>query len=420
MNIRTHAVARSQDAHNFHHLVMNAMWFGVALAASTRFLSVFAIRLGATPLELGLLSALPGLMALATTTFLSQWWMRHFRDSVHAVILPALGLRLNFLLLALTGFLPPQWRPAWIIFSVSAAAFAEGISAVVFTVMLREAVPQNRLTALLSRRNIALNIVLGISILVFGYWLETAPFPANYQVMFAVGFLFTLVSLWHITRVRVSETASVLGQQRAGQTPSACRAWRSPAFQLVAFAAALIHVAFFSIVPVTPLRLVNELGAGEQFMALFGMVELIAAIAVSFVTSYFVEHYGNRSLIAVSMVGTGLAAFVLAFSSSLPLTLLAAVLSGAGWTAATIGLFGYFTENTAPQDMPRFTAAYTQVVYLAIFVGPLVGSSLANAGVNLTAVLLLGAVLRLLAGVFTSAAGALTLRRLAVAFHLLQ
>ncbi len=419
MNIYTPAAARSQDEQNFHHLVMNAMWFGVALAASTRFLSVFAIRSGATPLELGLISALPGLMALATTTFLSRWWMRHFRDSVHAVFLPALGVRLSFLLLALTGFVPPQWRPAWIIFSVSVSAFAEGISAVVFTVMLREAVPQNRLTSLLSRRNIALNIVLGISILVFGYWLETAPFPANYQVMFAVGFMFTLISLWHVTRVRVNETTSLLNHQPDEAQPGR-RAWRSPAFQLVACAAAFMHVAFFSIVPVTPLRLVNELGAAEQFMALFGMVELAAAIAVSFVTSRFVARHGNRSLIAVSMVATGLAALVLALSGSLPPTLLAAVLSGAGWTAATIGLFGYFTESTAPQDMPRFTAAYTQVIYLAIFIGPLVGSSLANGGANLTAVLLLGAALRLLAGVFTSAAGALTLRRLAVSFHIMQ
>jgi predicted MFS family arabinose efflux permease len=286
----------------------------------------------------------------------------------------------------------------------------------VFTLILREAVPPTRLTPLLSRRNVALNIVLGISILIFGHWLETAPFPANYQVMFGVGFVFTLLSLWHVMRVRVTEERSLLHPPPSASAPA--RAWRSPSFQMVAFVAAFMHVAFFSIVSVTPLRLVNELGAAEQFMALFGMVELSAAIAVSLVTSRFVARWGNRALIAASMIATGLAALVLAFSGTLSLTLLAAVLSGAGWTAATIGLFGYFTENTAPQDMPRFTAAYTQVVYLAVFIGPLLGSSLANSGANLTAVLLLGAVLRLLAGALTSATGALTVRRLALILHI--
>ncbi len=418
MGIRTRAAARSQDQRNFHHLVMNAMWFGVALAASTRFLSVFAIRSGATPLELGLMSALPGLMALLATTFVSQRWMRRHHDSVRAVFLPALGVRLSFLLLAFTGFIPPQWRPEWIVFSVSVAAIAEGVSSVVFTLLLREAVPQPRLTPLLSRRNIALNAMLGVSILIFGSWLETALFPANYQVMFAVGFLFTLISLWHITRVRVSAARSLL--HPPASLPASGSAWRARAFQTVAFAAAFMHVAFFSIVPVTPLRLVNELGAAEQFMALFGMVELGAAIAVSLVTSRFVARWGSRALIASAMIATGLAALVLAFSASLPPTLLAAVLSGAGWTAATIGLFGYFTDSTAPQDMPRFTAAYTQVVYLAVFVGPLLGSSLANGGANLTVVLLLGAALRLLAGALTSATGALTVRRLALAFHIVH
>lgn len=417
MGIRRYTAARSQDQQNFHHLVLNAMWFGVALAASTRFLSVFAIRLGATPLELGLISALPGLMALLTTTFFSQHWMRRYHDSVRAVFLPALGVRLNFLLLAFTGFIPPEWRPEWIVLSVSVAAIAEGVSAVVFSVMLREAVPLTRLTALLSWRNVALNIMLGISMLVFGYWLETAPFPANYQIMFAIGFLFTLVSLWHITRVRVAESRSLLRPQPVGPAAPA-RAWRSPAFQMVAFAAAFTHVAYFSIVAVTPLRLVNELGAAEQFMALFGMIELAAAIGVSLLTSRFVTLWGNRALIAVSMIATGLAALVLALSGSLSLTLLAAVLSGAGWTAAAVGLFGYFTESTAPQDMTRFTTAYTQVIYLAVFAGPLLGSALANSGASLTAVLLLGAALRLLAGALTSAAGALTVRRLALILHL--
>ena len=34
---------------NFHHLVMEVAWFGLALATTSRFLSVFAIRLGRDP-----------------------------------------------------------------------------------------------------------------------------------------------------------------------------------------------------------------------------------------------------------------------------------------------------------------------------------------------------------------------------------
>ena len=55
------AVDRTTNA-NFHHLVMDVAWFGLALAASSRFAQFYAIRLGATPIELGWLAALPSLV----------------------------------------------------------------------------------------------------------------------------------------------------------------------------------------------------------------------------------------------------------------------------------------------------------------------------------------------------------------------
>ncbi|MBZ0301929.1 MAG: hypothetical protein K8J31_19430, partial [Anaerolineae bacterium] len=94
-------------------------------------------------------------------------------------------------------------------------------------------------------------------------------------------------------------------------------------------------------------------------------------------------------------VGTTVSACVLALAPSLYVTLLAAAIGGASWTGAGIGLFGYFSEKTSPE--PRVTTLYMQIISLASFCGPLIGSNLANAGVNLSAVILGGALLRLAA-----------------------
>src|SRR5690606_3665555 len=117
-----------------------------------------------------------------------------FADSVKALFLPALGFRFVFLFPALTPLFPEHLRPAWLIASAALAALPQGISSTLFVALLKEALPEEKLTLLTSRRNVGMNITLGIAALAFGFWLELAPFPINYQVMFLTAFAIALMS----------------------------------------------------------------------------------------------------------------------------------------------------------------------------------------------------------------------------------
>lgn len=385
--------SRTVEQANFHHLIWNATWFGAATPAVSRFLSVFAIHVGATPLMLGMLAAMPGIGALLTAA-LANRWMRRYTSPVKAVFWPALGLRLNYLLLVFTPFLPAQWQPFWIMLVALFPAMAEGVSSVAFLVMMRQAIAEKLITPLVSRRQFGMNLALGISTVVFGFWLERAAFPASYQIMFGVCFLFALISLWHTMQVQVTEPAL----SDAPAESNKVSVWHSPGFQRVAVATVATHIAFLSIAPVITLWLINRFGAGEQFIALFGLAELVAAVIIAAFTNRLIQYLGNRTVMSLAMVVTAAAAVILALAPSMYVTLIAAALSGAAWTCVNIALFGYFSESTPVADSPRYTTVYIQLIYLSIFVGPLLGSSLADHGVDLTLVLLLGALFRLLAG----------------------
>jgi MFS family permease len=377
---------------NFKHLVMETIWFGTAAATSSQFLSVFAIKLGATPLEIGWLASLPSLVLLAST-WLATWWRSRYTDSVQAILLPSLGRRLAFLLLALTPFLPSDWQVAWLIFSVSLPAIPQSIVAIINAVLWREAVGDNRLTLLLSRRSMGMNAAIGVSGVAFGLWLERTPFPVNYQIMYAVAFLLTLTSLWHLKQVNIV-SAAAQPVTKSNDSP-----WRSASFRRVVMVTAIAYISFHAMKPVIPLRLVNELGAKEGFMALYGTVELTASICVAFFTSRIVEKTGNRNMIALAMTILMADRFILALASNLVVTLASAMLAGTGWTMTSIGLFGFLADNT-PADT-HYTTSYRQTTYLAAAIGPVFGSMLADAGIGLFSVLLIGAVIHLLAGVFT-------------------
>ncbi len=380
---------------NIRHLVLDIAWFGLALPSTTRFMSIYAIRLGATPLELGWLASLPAIMLLIASAWSSGWRAR-YPNTIRALFWPALGFRLAFFLVGLTPFLPTGWQVAWLILAVSLPALPQGVATVLFLVMMRESVRPDRLRGLVSYRLTAMNVAIAVAALAYGVWLEAAPFPLNYQVMFLLSFVFTLASLSNVLPVRILYPSSApVGVQTAS------RPWRSVSFRRVAFVAAAVHVTFFSASAVIPLRLVNELGASEGFMALFGVAELVAGAVAAAFTNRIGRRIGNLAMSVWGMIGAAAAAAIIALSPSLDLTLIASALTGASWMAVVVGLFSFFSETTPAEDMTRYTTAYNQTISLAIFIGPMLGSVLANSGVALPMVLLLSAGLRLLAGVLS-------------------
>jgi predicted MFS family arabinose efflux permease len=378
---------------NFNHLVLETIWFGTAAATTNQFLSIYAIRLGATPLQLGWLSSLPSLVLLAST-WLATGWRNRSDDSAQAILLPSLGRRLAFLLLALTPFLPPGWQIAWLIFSVSLPAIPQSIVAIINATLWREAVGDHRLTRLLSRRSIGSDMAVGVSGLAFGLWLERTPFPVNYQVMYSVAFVLALMSLWHLNRIRIVSSAPAQTAELSVTHP-----WRSSGFQRVFMVTAMAYIAFYAMKPVIPLRLVNELGAAEGFMAVFESIRLVASITIALFTHRIVRRIGNQTMIALAMMILTAAFLTMALAPDLTIALLPAALAGAGWTMVSIGLFGFLAENT-PADT-HYTTAFQQTAYLAAALGPMIGSTLADRSTGLLSVLLIGAALQFLAGVVT-------------------
>ena len=386
-----HHTSSQFEESNFRHLVFDIAWFGLALAATSRFLSVYAIRVGASATEIGLITALPSLILLFSSS-LGGVWQRRYTTRERALSWPGLGMRMMFILPAFTPLLPEHLRPLWLIISISLPAIPQGIAGVVFIDMMRESVSQSTLPKLLSHRALWLNIMLALGALAFGLLLEKAPYPSNYQIMFGVAFLAALLSYKHCYAIR-TEPLPTHGTTHRLSTFSP---WKSPKFRQVALVTAVVQLTFTFLVSVTPIFLVKERGATEGFMAIFGMVELGAGAMMAILTPRIVRKIGNRAMIAAMMVGTALAAVIFALAPNLHLILIGAALSGGCWAAAAmIGLFGFFTENTPTENTAAYATAYQQVIGLAAFLGPMIGSLLVSGGISLVTVMLIGAGLRI-------------------------
>jgi len=381
---------------NYHHYVMDILWFGFALAATTRFLQFFAIRMGATPLELGWITSLPALILLFGTN-LSFWWRNRHHTSKQAVWYPSIGFRFIFLLPAFAPFFPPEYRTLWLIVAAALPALPQAIASALFLVLMRETVSHNNMTALFTRRAFVMNVALTVGALSFGLLLEVVVFPLNYQLMFVFAFALSMISQWHLGRIEnLQHTPTVPNKNRR----SVMDLLKDTRFQSVAFITLISHIAYFSIFAVIPLRLEADLGASEGFFALYGTVELLAGAGVALVLTRFVELHGNRRLIVFAMLATVGAGITLAFAPSLWFTLIPAALTGAGWTALSIGVLGFFSERTDTDDVTA-SQIFHQMIFASMFIGPMLGSLMAQAGLSVVAVIWFGAGLRLIASAFS-------------------
>ena len=99
---------------NARFLVLEVFWFGIALPATARFLPVYAIRLDASAALLGWLTALPAIIALASSA-LAGWWRTKVPHPTRAAVIPGFGYRLIFLLPALTPLFPADWQTTWLL-----------------------------------------------------------------------------------------------------------------------------------------------------------------------------------------------------------------------------------------------------------------------------------------------------------------
>lgn len=383
-----------QADQNFRLLVLDILWFGLALPSVSRFLGLYTIKIDDSPTILGLQSSLPAIIALVTSG-LALWWRRKFSTINRALLWPGLGYRLMYLLPAFTPFFPKAWQPIWLIASVSIPAIPQGISSVLFLVLLREAISTpRRLTTLTSRRSMTFNVSVGIATLLFGLWLEQVAFPHNYQIMFVAAFLLSLGSLICVQRTQV-----LAAEKPPSAAQPAVKPWRAPAFRRVAVVTMLTHIAASLLWPIVTLRLVEDLGADEGFMSLFSVAELAAAALAAAATDRLVRRMGSLNAITLGMMGTALAALCFALLPDKWLTLPAAALSGAAWTMASISIFGYFSENTPPDALTPYSTRWNQVVMISLFIGPMLGTQLASSiSLSFVAVLLIGAALRALAG----------------------
>jgi hypothetical protein len=424
---RWHGTVPAELRKTFIHLYLDIAWYGVLSGTAIAFAAVYAARLGASGLQIGLLNAGPAMVGLAVTLPAGRWLER--RSVGRAVFWTSVLHRLGYLPWMFLPLLLPAQGQVWTLVSLTLVMSIPGtVLAVGFNAMFAAAVPSDLRGHAVGVRNALLAATYVLTSLTAGYLLNRLPFPIGYQVVFAIGFLGAALSSLHLWFVQAALTegqpaaagsTSTLGDQARpglfrtlgdslkmavglrflarGRGKRLLRAellrgrFGGLLGSLFAF-----HLAQFLAIPLLPLFWVEELRLTDQEislgMALFYALVFLGSTRLAAVS----RRWGNHRVAVGGALVMAMYPVLTAATYDLTLFLITSVIGGLAWSLVGGALGNFILDEIPVDDRPAHLAWYNLALNGAILAGSLLGPLAAeSAGLRMTLAAI--GVLRLLA-----------------------
>ena len=394
---------------NLRQLYWDVFWFGILAGSTIAFQAVYAVRLGATGFQIGLLTAGPAIVSLIFT-MPSGHWMEG-KSLIKVSYRSAIWQRLGYVFLVALpwAFASPEgqiWGLIWTTLVMSVAGTALAIS---FNAMFAEVLPPEWRAHAVGRRNILLAISITLATVLSGLILDRVVFPGNYQIVFLIGAIGAMLSSFHIGRLRKSEMiaqpAIVTGLDTSNSKTQVKRGsyWRvdllKGPFGIFMLAYLIFYAFQYFPIPLFPIAYVDQLHLTDGMIGIGNALFYGTMMLASFRLSYISNRYGHRKVLIISSVLFPVFPLLLAIAEGPELYYLACFIGGAVYAMLSGGLINRLMERVPAKDRPAHMAIHNLSLNIGILAGSLLGPVSAEL-IGLQASLFLGAGLRLLAAGF--------------------
>ena len=394
---------------NLRQLYWDVFWFGILAGSTLAFLAIYAARLGASSLQIGLLSAGPAIINLIFTLPSGRWL--EGKSLIKVSFKSAVWQRLGYVvLIALPWmFSSPKgqiWGMIWITLIM---AVAGTVLAIAFNAMFAEVLPPEWRAHAVGRRNIILAISITLGTLLCGQILDRVIFPYNYQIVFLIGAVAAILSSHHLGRIRSPDPVVQLDASTMVETSEVKpKSKRGSLLRLdlitgpfgMFMLAYLVFYAFqYFPVPLFPLAYVDLLHLTDGMIGLGNAIFYGTMMLASIRLNHFSTRFGHRKILLVSSVLFPVFPLLLGMGYSPWLYYLACLIGGAVFAMLSGAIINRLMERVPADDRPAHMAVHNLALNLGILAGSLLGAVSADL-IGLQPSLFISGGLRLLAAVF--------------------
>jgi MFS family permease len=348
----------------------------VLIGTTVNFLQVYVVHLGASSLLVGAITFGPALVGIFWQLPASQLIGRT-GHRMYWVLGSGFVQRLVYPIIALFPLFVTKGLADLTVALLVLQAIPVTIAVTSFLSMLADAVPPDRMTQVVGWRMAGLGVTSTLSTLLAGQVLQRLPFPTSYQLLFAIGFLASLVSTWHMAQLHVPDRPPDLSIHTRWFRGFG-RTMRYPRFGLFAGAVGTLQLTIGMTAPLLPLFWVRKLAASDGQISLVVTVASAAMVIGSLSMRRAVRKLGRELALAAGALGYALYPLLTSFSPSVWWLIAWAALGGFFNAAILVTLFDNLISVTPEADRTNYIGLYNLFVNAALFAGPLLAGLVAN------------------------------------------
>lgn len=368
-----------------------------ALNLAAPFVSIFAVKLGASDYQVGLLSSGPAFLSLISmipgARLIDKQPLKR-----RAVSLFILLHRLFYLFVASIPFFTSDKRAWLMVIAVSFMNIPASIGNVGWQAFISKVVPMERRAQAFASRSRLMNIAGTGIVLIAGRLIDVIGYPFGYQIMFVCAFLLSLVEIWVLGHVDESPDPAVADSGHAkvvGGGPSAEASSGSPgprgfaAFKATAkeilghdkfvrytLASIVFYLSWQTPWPLFTLYQVNVLGANNTWVSLLSLTNTGGTLLGYGFWAKKCNQIGNLSTLFLASLGIFVVPLAYAVSKSLVTIAALNLLSGIVFSGVNLALLNQLLEVTPEENKTTYIAYYTTAVNVAAIVAPMLGVTL--------------------------------------------
>jgi MFS family permease len=392
----------------FIHLYMDIAWFGVLSGTAINFVNVYATRLGASGLQIGLLTATSAVVSLFLAIPAGHWISK--RKTGQAVFWSSIAFRIGYFLWIPLPWLFDAQGQIWALISLTfLMAIPLTPLGVGFNALFAEAVPDRFRARVAGTRNVTFAIAYMLTSLISGYLLKAMPFPTGYQIVFAIGAIGAALSSYHIYRIRPArgdtaplptlpqpDTESQTTPPRGLAAVLRLDIWKTH-FKNVLLALFIFHLVHYLANPIYPLFNVRVLNLNDSHLGNGRSLYYLSVLMTSTQLGRIVNRYGHKKVTGWGVAGMASYPIMLAFAQNVLHYYALSFLGGFLFALVNGAYANYMLENIPPHDRPSHLAWYTIMFNFAVLASSIAGPLIADV-MGLAPALILFGVLRIVAG----------------------
>jgi MFS family permease len=378
---------------NIYHGIANI----ISLNLAAPFIGIYAIKIGASNLQVGLLSSGPALVSLLCMIPGGKYMDRQAgqKKTLSSLIF---FHRLFYFLIALIPFFTEDKRASLLVAAVALMNIPGSVFNVGWQAYISKVIPASRRADAFAARNRLMNLAGTIVVLVTGRVIDAVRFPVGYQIVFAGAFAMALVEIWvfgHIDQgVSVSSEPQreplrelpagqdMPGSNGTGKSDNGIlqsiindirQVFKNGPFVRFMLASLVFHFSWQTPWPLFTLYQVKELGANNTWVSLLSLANTGGSLVGYGFWARMLNKHGNLMTLFMSSIWIFIVPTVYAFSKSLATIAVFNLLTGAIFSGVNLALFNALLDVTPDSNKATYIAYYTTAINASAIVAPVIG-----------------------------------------------